>query len=107
MGETMEMLRASVSFATAGIAPRATDIDHSNTFSLTSGAGSALSARMPVNRCFAIAWCRTKPCCAGRRADEQTGRRAVAGDAKLYEIGIGTSEIRRMLIDRKLFAEIA
>ena len=26
-------------------------------------------------------------------------------DAKLYEIGAGTSEIRRMLIGRELFAE--
>jgi isovaleryl-CoA dehydrogenase len=28
-------------------------------------------------------------------------------DAKLYEIGAGTSEIRRMLIGRELFAETA
>jgi isovaleryl-CoA dehydrogenase len=28
-------------------------------------------------------------------------------DAKLYEIGAGTSEIRRMLIGRELFAESA
>jgi isovaleryl-CoA dehydrogenase len=28
-------------------------------------------------------------------------------DAKLYEIGAGTSEIRRMLIGRELFAENA
>jgi len=28
-------------------------------------------------------------------------------DAKLYEIGAGTNEIRRMLIGRELFAETA
>ena len=28
-------------------------------------------------------------------------------DAKLYEIGAGTSEIRRMLIGRELFSETA
>ena len=28
-------------------------------------------------------------------------------DAKLYEIGAGTSEIRRMLVGRELFAETA
>ena len=35
------------------------------------------------------------------RATKPQGRR----DAKLYEIGAGTSEIRRMLIGRELFAE--
>jgi len=34
-----------------------------------------------------------------------TGR--LLRDAKLYEIGAGTSEIRRMLIGRELFAETA
>ena len=34
-----------------------------------------------------------------------TGR--LLRDAKLYEIGAGTSEIRRMLIGRELFAENA
>jgi isovaleryl-CoA dehydrogenase len=33
-----------------------------------------------------------------------TGR--LLRDAKLYEIGAGTSEIRRMLIGRELFAEV-
>jgi isovaleryl-CoA dehydrogenase len=28
-------------------------------------------------------------------------------DAKLYEIGAGTSEVRRMLIGRELFSETA
>src|SRR5580704_13004150 len=37
--------------------------------------------------------------------DYPTGR--LLRDAKLYEIGAGTSEIRRMLIGRKLFAETA
>ena len=32
-----------------------------------------------------------------------TGR--ILRDAKLYEIGAGTSEIRRILIGRELFAE--
>jgi isovaleryl-CoA dehydrogenase len=36
--------------------------------------------------------------------DYPTGR--LLRDAKLYEIGAGTSEIRRMLIGRELFAEI-
>ena len=35
--------------------------------------------------------------------DSPTGR--LWRDAKLYEIGAGTSEIRRMLIGRELFAE--
>ena len=35
--------------------------------------------------------------------DYPTGR--LWRDAKLYEIGAGTSEIRRMLIGRELFAE--
>ena len=35
-------------------------------------------------------------------ADYATGR--LWRDAKLYEIGAGTSEIRRMLIGRELFA---
>jgi isovaleryl-CoA dehydrogenase len=35
--------------------------------------------------------------------DYPTGR--LLRDAKLYEIGAGTSEIRRMLIGRELFAE--
>ena len=35
--------------------------------------------------------------------DAPTGR--LLRDAKLYEIGAGTSEIRRMLIGRELFAE--
>ncbi len=37
--------------------------------------------------------------------DYETGR--LLRDAKLYEIGAGTSEIRRMLIGRELFAESA
>ncbi|MCP5152756.1 MAG: isovaleryl-CoA dehydrogenase [Ectothiorhodospiraceae bacterium] len=37
--------------------------------------------------------------------DNATGR--LLRDAKLYEIGAGTSEIRRMLIGRELFAETA
>ena len=37
--------------------------------------------------------------------DYETGR--LLRDAKLYEIGAGTSEIRRMLIGRELFAETA
>jgi isovaleryl-CoA dehydrogenase len=37
--------------------------------------------------------------------DQPTGR--LWRDAKLYEIGAGTSEIRRMLIGRELFAETA
>lgn len=37
--------------------------------------------------------------------DSETGR--LLRDAKLYEIGAGTSEIRRMLIGRELFAETA
>ena len=37
--------------------------------------------------------------------DYPTGR--ILRDAKLYEIGAGTSEIRRMLIGRELFAETA
>ena len=35
--------------------------------------------------------------------DYDTGR--LLRDAKLYEIGAGTSEIRRMLIGRELFSE--
>ena len=35
--------------------------------------------------------------------DYATGR--LWRDAKLYEIGAGTSEIRRMLIGRELYAE--
>jgi isovaleryl-CoA dehydrogenase len=35
--------------------------------------------------------------------DSPTGR--LLRDAKLYEIGAGTSEIRRMLIGRELFKE--
>ncbi|MGB7740986.1 MAG: acyl-CoA dehydrogenase family protein, partial [Steroidobacteraceae bacterium] len=37
--------------------------------------------------------------------DYPTGR--ILRDAKLYEIGAGTSEIRRMLIGRELFAATA
>ncbi len=37
--------------------------------------------------------------------DFPTGR--LLRDAKLYEIGAGTSEIRRMLIGRELFGETA
>ena len=37
--------------------------------------------------------------------DFPTGR--LLRDAKLYEIGAGTSEIRRMLIGREIFAETA
>ena len=37
--------------------------------------------------------------------DYPTGR--LLRDAKLYEIGAGTSEIRRMLIGRELFGESA
>ena len=53
----------------------------------------------------------------GRRGDPGAGRQrlhqrlsrsnALWRDAKLYEIGAGTSEIRRMLIGRELFAETA
>ncbi len=39
----------------------------------------------------------------GYLSDSPTGR--LLRDAKLYEIGAGTSEIRRMLIGRELFAE--
>ena len=39
------------------------------------------------------------------RGLESTGR--LLRDAKLYEIGAGTSEIRRMLIGRELFRETA
>ena len=35
--------------------------------------------------------------------DYPTGR--LLRDAKLYEIGAGTSEIRRMLVGRELFAD--
>src|SRR5262249_35136611 len=41
----------------------------------------------------------------GYITDYPTGR--LLRDAKLYEIGAGTSEIRRMLIGRELFAETA
>jgi hypothetical protein len=50
----------------------------------------------------------------GRRGDPGPGRRGYTNeypagrlwrDAKLYEIGAGTSEIRRMLIGRELFSE--
>ena len=41
----------------------------------------------------------------GYTNDYPTGR--ILRDAKLYEIGAGTSEIRRMLIGRELFAETA
>ena len=41
----------------------------------------------------------------GYISDYPTGR--LLRDAKLYEIGAGTSEIRRMLIGRELFAETA
>jgi isovaleryl-CoA dehydrogenase len=37
--------------------------------------------------------------------DYPTGR--LLRDAKLYEIGAGTSEIRRMLIGREIFSETA
>jgi isovaleryl-CoA dehydrogenase len=40
---------------------------------------------------------------AGYTSDYPTGR--LLRDAKLYEIGAGTSEIRRMLIGRELFEE--
>ncbi len=39
----------------------------------------------------------------GYTSDYPTGR--FLRDAKLYEIGAGTSEIRRMLIGRELFNE--
>ncbi len=39
----------------------------------------------------------------GYISDYATGR--LLRDAKLYEIGAGTSEIRRMLIGRELFSE--
>ena len=42
---------------------------------------------------------------AGYVNDSPTGR--LLRDAKLYEIGAGTSEIRRMLIGRELFEESA
>jgi alkylation response protein AidB-like acyl-CoA dehydrogenase len=43
---------------------------------------------------------------AGRPLNEYpTGR--LLRDAKLYEIGAGTSEIRRMLIGREIFQETA
>lgn len=38
-----------------------------------------------------------------RKNDFSTGR--LLRDAKLYEIGAGTSEIRRMLIGREIFFE--
>jgi isovaleryl-CoA dehydrogenase len=41
----------------------------------------------------------------GYSADFPTGR--LLRDAKLYEIGAGTSEIRRMLIGREMFEETA
>ena len=41
----------------------------------------------------------------GYMNDSPTGR--LLRDAKLYEIGAGTSEIRRMLIGRELFNETA
>ena len=41
----------------------------------------------------------------GYTNDYPTGR--LLRDAKLYEIGAGTSEIRRMLIGRELFKETA
>ena len=41
----------------------------------------------------------------GYTNDYATGR--LWRDAKLYEIGAGTSEIRRMLIGRELFGETA
>ena len=39
----------------------------------------------------------------GYTSDYPTGR--LLRDAKLYEIGAGTSEVRRMLIGRELFSE--
>jgi isovaleryl-CoA dehydrogenase len=44
-------------------------------------------------------------CLGGYINDYPTGR--LLRDAKLYEIGAGTSEIRRMLIGRELFKETA
>jgi isovaleryl-CoA dehydrogenase len=41
----------------------------------------------------------------GYTSDYPTGR--LLRDAKLYEIGAGTSEIRRMLIGRELFTKTA
>ena len=49
---------------------------------------------------------RSRPWAAtGTATTYPTGR--FLRDAKLYEIGAGTSEIRRMLIGRELFGETA
>jgi isovaleryl-CoA dehydrogenase len=42
-----------------------------------------------------------------QRLHQRVPDRALLRDAKLYEIGAGTSEIRRMLIGRELFNETA
>jgi alkylation response protein AidB-like acyl-CoA dehydrogenase len=45
------------------------------------------------------------PAAGRQRLHQRLSDRALLRDAKLYEIGAGTSEIRRMLIGRELFGE--
>jgi isovaleryl-CoA dehydrogenase len=46
-------------------------------------------------------------CLGGTGYINETATGRLLRDAKLYEIGAGTSEIRRMLIGRELFKETA
>lgn len=94
LGEDIDMLRDTVNrFAAIEIAPRAAAIDEENfRHDLWRKLGDlgVLGPTLGGN---------------GYINEYPTGR--LWRDAKLYEIGAGTSEIRRMLIGRELFAETA
>lgn len=98
LGETAAMLRASVQvFAADEIGPRAADIDRED------AAGAILyvferATRMALDAIQSL---------GGNGYINQYGTGRLLRDAKIYEIGAGTSEIRRWLIGRELFEETA
>jgi alkylation response protein AidB-like acyl-CoA dehydrogenase len=96
VGESVGALRAEVArFTAAEVEPPATKVDERNEFPADLfAAGKATWMALEAIQCLGG---------NGYVNEFSTGR--LLRDAKLYEIGAGTSEIRRMLIGRELHEE--
>jgi isovaleryl-CoA dehydrogenase len=110
LGPDLDMLRDQVrSFAADKIAPRAEEIDKTDQFpqDLWPQMGELGLHGITVEEEHGGAGLGYLAHCIAMeeisRASASVGLSYLLRDAKLYEIGAGTSEIRRMLIGRELF----
>jgi alkylation response protein AidB-like acyl-CoA dehydrogenase len=122
LGEKIEALREMVwRFATEEIAPRARQIDADNEFPTdrwqkfgaaacdrgeTTRKDSAGCTLYAAEKATQVALDAIQ-CLGGNRYINEFATGRLLRDAKLYEIGAGTSEIRRILIGRGIFEQTA